>query len=95
MPDLDIERIATSNVLFELADRFATESTLWADRDAKRNLERTARHLAQLARQTLTDGDLDIATAYADAGALLISNIEGARRFLHSLDTKPIVRRPL
>ncbi|TFV82031.1 hypothetical protein E4V99_13945 [Microbacterium sp. dk485] len=94
MPDLDIERIATSNVLFEMADRFATESTLWAERDAVRNLTRTARHLSQLARQTLTGGDPDIATAYADAADLLIRNIEGARRFLHCLDTPPIVRRP-
>lgn len=92
--EMDIERIAAANTLFDLADRFAIEATMWADTDAKRNLGSSARHLFELARQTVRGGSLDIATAYADAGNLLIGNVQGARRFLLSLDHKPIVRRP-
>ena len=92
-PDLDTDRIAVSSELFDLADRFAVEATMWAEASSKANLARGARHLAQLARGVLTVGDIEVARAYADAGRTLMGNIEGARRFLLCLDTPPMIRR--
>jgi len=91
-PAVDIDRIALSAQLGELASRYTIEATLWADEDAHRNLERTARTLAELSRQALHTVDLGVGYAYADAADVLIRQVEGARRFLQTIDTPPSIR---
>lgn len=89
---IDTDRLAVSSELLNLASEFAIESTLWRETDAVRNLERSARHLGQIGRQVLTTGQVDVATAFADAGRLTLRQVQNARRFLTTLEAAPLVR---
>lgn len=86
---VDTDRLALSHELAQLADRFMLEAALWRDPEAKRELERTARHLAELSRGTLWTSDLPKLEQYARAGDLLIRNVEGVRRFFRIILTPP------
>lgn len=90
MSNLDIDRIALSRELAELADRFLLEATMWALPDAKRECERVGRHLAQLSRSALWSGtQVTTLEEYARAADILIRNIEGTRRFFRTVLTPP------
>lgn len=78
---VDIDRVALSNELQTLGERFALEATLWADRGCREQLEHDARLLATIGRAVLTTADLDKAQAYADVARRVIGNVEGCRRF--------------
>lgn len=90
----DIDRIAVSNELFEISERFMLEATLWSEPGCRVELERVARHLSVIARRTLTAGDIEVADAYARSADLLMRNIEGTRRFFRTVLTPPSVRTP-
>ena len=91
--DLDTERVALSNELSNLAERFAIEATLWALPEAKAECDRVARYLAQLARAALSNGNVEVINAYAEASRVLIDHIVGVRRFFHVIGTHPKVGR--
>jgi hypothetical protein len=91
---IDTERVALSNELSTLAERFAIEATLWKLSEAKSECERVARYLAQLARAALSNGDIEVINAYAEASRILIDNVVGTRRFFHVIGMHPSVRRP-
>ena len=89
--EVDTERVAMSAGLGELASRFAIESTLWKDGEARINLERTSRHLGQLSLAAIRDLNIDVGYAYASAATMLVREVESTRRFLMALDHRPIV----
>lgn len=91
---VDTDRIALSAALAELASRCAIESTLWADVDAKRNLQRMVGVYNVMSRDALHQLDMEVGYAYLDAGDVLIRQVESARRFLTVVDTPPMVRIP-
>lgn len=88
-PRVDIDRIALSSELLTLADRFAIESTLWADAGCRAQLEHDARLLATIGRAVLGTADLLKAQAFAHAATTIIANVEGTRRFFGSVLTPP------
>lgn len=94
MTALDTERVATSNMLLELADTFILESHLWAEQGAKHELIRSARLLAEIGRAVLTSADLDKAEAFIAAGEHIIDTVQGARRFFTCLSTPLHVPQP-
>lgn len=94
MTRADIDRIAVAHLLLELAESFTLEATLWPHAGCKADLERGAAQLATLGRLTLRDTDIDKAEAFAQAGTLVLRNIQGARRFLRSMFTPPHVPQP-
>lgn len=95
MTGLDVDRVALSNELAELAEKFAAEAQLWKLPEAQAECERTARHLAELARVALwQQSNIETLTAYADAARLLAAHIEGTRRFFKIILTPPRVHRP-
>lgn len=84
------DRIALSNNLYELAESFALEATLWTSSDAQLQCARTGRLLAEVARQLLSGrADYTKAEAFQDAATLLLANVVGCRRFFASLLTPP------
>lgn len=92
--DIDTERIALSNELSNLAERFAIEATLWALPEAKAECARVARYLAQLARAALSsNGNVEVINAYAEASRVLIDHVVGVRRFFHAVGMHPKVHR--
>ncbi|MGO2110126.1 MAG: hypothetical protein ACTH31_00770 [Pseudoclavibacter sp.] len=84
---LDIERISCSNDLYDAAEALTIATTRWklevqqhGAQTATRgmapstlidNLDRARRICSELARQVLTLGRTDVATAYPEAGWLL------------------------
>lgn len=92
MSTLDVDRVALSRQLGELAERFAVEATLWKLPEAQQECMRTARHLGELSRQALwQQSDLERLAGWADAAQLLAAHIEGTRRFFKIILTPPRV----
>lgn len=84
------DRIALSNQLYELAESFALEATLWKDSDAKLNCARSGRQLAEVARQLLGGrANFAKAQAFADAATSIYRSVVACRRFLTSTLTPP------
>ncbi|WP_067200155.1 hypothetical protein [Microbacterium sp. XT11] len=84
------DRIALANALYELAESFALEATLWTSSDAQHNCARTGRLLAEIARQLIAGrANYDKAKAFEDAGRLIHANVVACRRFFTSLLTPP------
>lgn len=82
MTEIDVDRLALSAELANLAERFMIEATLWRLPEAREECERTAAHLMELSRLALWHrSNIDTLTAYADAARLLVAHIEGTRRF--------------
>lgn len=89
----NIDRISLSNLLYELAESFIQEAELWKPRN-KRELQRTGRLLAELARGVLSGAaDFRTAEAYADAGALQLSYAVAQRRVITTITTPPNLER--
>lgn len=87
MPDTD--RLAASNALYNLADRFTDEAERWTGETLRPQLQRNARLLAQHARQVLTTGTLEVADAYLEAGDRLINETIADRRLLAEIRRTP------
>lgn len=84
-----VDRIALSNLIYELADSFIEEAKHWRPSN-RRELERTARVLAELARGTVSGAaDFQRAEAFADAGVVLMAETVAQRRLIEALTTKP------
>lgn len=84
------DRIALSNQLYELAESFALEATLWADAEAKLGCARSGRQLAEVARQLIAGrADFAKAQAFADAAGLIYRNVVATRQFFTSITTQP------
>lgn len=84
------DRIALSNQLYELAESFALEATLWKADQAKLNLARSGRQLAEVARQLLSRrADFAKAQAFADAATSIYRSVVACRRFLTSTLAEP------
>src|SRR5690349_6562811 len=94
MSKLDTDTIARSNTLFTLAERFEIEATLWKDPNCQAQLQRSAHLLAEIARATVR-GNTDEITgeAYIAAGTRIITEVEGARRFILGARDIPNVAR--
>lgn len=86
---IEIDRLALSNELLALADRFALESTLWREPGCRDQLATDARLLATLGRAVLATADPDVARAYAEGATRVIRNVEGTRRFFQTVLTPP------
>ncbi|PCE13998.1 hypothetical protein AUC47_04945 [Microbacterium sp. SZ1] len=86
-----IDRVALSNSLYELAESFALEATLWTVGSPMRaELERSARLLAELARHVLTGrADHAKAEAFLDGGQTRLAEAQSIRRFRDTLNTPP------
>ncbi len=82
---LDTDRIAVSNELGGIADRFALEATRWADKGTSAECLRLAGVLNTLSRGALTSGHLDVLEAYAAAGDIQLRKLIGARKLITSL----------
>lgn len=82
------DRIALANHLYELAESFLLEATLWKDDEAKVNLARTGRKLAEVAR-ALPSGAADYpkSNAYAEAADFILKNVIACRRFFTTVLT--------
>jgi hypothetical protein len=84
------DRIALSNHLYELAESFQLEASVWTSPDAQLNCARTARKLVEVARHLLSGrADYAKATAYSEAAALILANVVACRRFFTSVLTPP------
>lgn len=84
------DRLALSNQLWELAESFALEATMWKDSDAKVSCARSARQLAEVARQLIAGrADYAKATAFADAATMIYRSVVSCRRFLTATLTPP------
>lgn len=84
------DRIALANGLYELAESFLLEATLWKDDDAMELLARTGRKLAEVARAVPSGAaDYPKANAYAEAADLILKNVTACRRFFTSVLTPP------
>lgn len=92
---VDIDRIAESHRLLELAETFLLEATLWPDPAAAGELQRTAKHLSDLGRGVLREvTTVEVAEAYADAAGVILRNVQGARRFFDCILAPLRVPRP-
>lgn len=90
----NVDRIALSNQLYELAESFALEATLWRNADAKLNLARSGRQLAEVARQLIAGrADYAKAHAFADAATSIYRSVVAARRFLTATLPEPTTSR--
>ena len=88
------DRIALSNQLYELAESFALEATLWPQPEAQLNLARSGRQLAEVARQLLSArADFAKAQAFAEAATLIYRNVVATRRFFAALMHEPKTSR--
>ncbi|MEV8265953.1 hypothetical protein AB0P00_17585 [Microbacterium sp. NPDC077057] len=86
----NVDRIALSNQLYELAESFLLEAQLWTDTDAQHGCARSGRQLAEVARQLLSGrADYTKAQAFAEAATLIYRNVSGCRRFFTSILTPP------
>ncbi len=83
------DRIALSNELSNLSERYAHEATQWSLPEAKDALLHAARLLADQSRAALHSTRLDVLTAFAEAAVILIANVVGTRRFFHVILTPP------
>ncbi|KNY06858.1 hypothetical protein [Microbacterium sp. GCS4] len=84
------DRIALSNELYELAESFLLEAQQWTSTDAQQQCARSGRTTAEIARQLLSGrADYAKATAYAEAGRLILANVVACRRFFTSMLTPP------
>lgn len=84
------DRIALSNELSNLSERYAQEATQWSLPEAKDALLHAARLLADQSRAALHSARLDVLTAFAEAAVILIANVVGTRRFFHVILTPPM-----
>lgn len=85
-----VDRIALSNHLYELAESFALEATLWTSTDAQLNCARSGRQLAEVARHVVAGrADMAKAQAFADAATMIYRSVVGSRRFFTSVLTPP------
>lgn len=91
---IDTDRVALSNELYELSDRFLAEIDHWKDINLIAELGRNARLLAELARHALTIGDLTVADAYARSADLSIRRIQSNRKAIENITYQPRVRQP-
>lgn len=86
----DVDRIALSNSLYELAESFALEATLWTSTDAVNECSRSARLLNEIARGLLNgSANYAKAEAFHDAAQVILAHVIGCRRFFTSLLTPP------
>ncbi|WP_298038350.1 hypothetical protein [uncultured Microbacterium sp.] len=93
-PILDVDRIALSNELYELSERFAMEAVLWTPQAAHDECVRVARTLAQIARGVISGAaDFRKAEAFRDAARMLSEYVVGARRLFDGLSHLPNVER--
>lgn len=84
------DRIALSNQLYELAESFALEATLWTSTDAQTNCARSGRQLAEVARLLISGrANYAKAQAFAEAATLIYRNVVACRRFFASMLTPP------
>lgn len=87
----NVDRIALSNQLYELAESFALEATLWSSDDARLNCARSGRQLAEVARNVVAGrADMAKAQAFADAATMIYRSVVGSRRFFTSVLTPPV-----
>lgn len=84
MTALDVDRIAASSELWELAECYQLEALKWRE-PVGRDLMRDARLLAEHARRILHVGDLAIADAYATSGRTLLDQVIARRRRLEQI----------
>lgn len=84
MTALNVDRIAASSELWELAECYQTEALKWRE-PVGRDLMRDGRLLAEHARWILHVGDLEIADAYAAAGRTLLDQVIDRRRLLEQI----------
>jgi len=92
--EVDVDRLALSSELANLAERFTIEASLWREPSAREECERTARHLMELSRVALwSQSNIETLTGYADAARLLAGHIEGTRRFFKIILTPPNLSR--
>lgn len=84
------DRIALSNHLYELAESFALEATLWSSPEASLNCARSGRQLAEVARHVVAGrADMAKAQAFADAATMIYRSVVGARRFFTAVLAPP------
>lgn len=84
------DRVALSNELYELAESFLFEAQQWTSTDARQQCARSGRITAEIARQLLSGrADYAKATAYVEAGRLILANVVACRRFFTAALTKP------
>lgn len=84
------DRIALSNQLYELAEGFMLEATLWKSSNARLNCARSGRQLAEVARQLLSGrANYAKAQAFAEAASLILRNVIATRRFFTSVLAEP------
>lgn len=84
------DRIALSNQLYELAESFALEVTLWSSPDARLNLARSGRQLTEVARLLIAGrADYAKAQAFAEAATLIYRNVVATRRFFAAVMHEP------
>jgi hypothetical protein len=86
-----VDRVALSNALFEIAESFVQEATLWPLMPSARDeFNRTARKLAEIARGVLGGyADFAKAEAFHDAGLIQLGRAMAARRFVTAFETPP------
>src|SRR4051794_11100013 len=76
------DRIALSHELATLSERFTDEAQQWKEPGSKEALNRDARLLAELSRHALSGtANESVVTSYAEAAAILITNVAATRRF--------------
>lgn len=86
------DRVALSNDLFELSESFTVEAKLWRP-SSRRELERSSRVLAELARGVLSGAaNYQRAEAFADAGAVLLAETVGQRKTITRRVTRTVKR---
>lgn len=85
------DRIALSNALYALAERFAERSKLWPSTSTMRpDMQRKARMLSEVARATLSPiYEYDRADAFYDAGCKVLDREIAAYEFFRSVNAHP------
>lgn len=87
----NIDRIALSNALLEVAETFLQEAELWPmSPSSQAEFTKNARLLAEIARGVLSGAaDFTKAEAFHEAGRLQLGRAMAARRFFTSVKHKP------
>lgn len=87
-----IDRNALSNDLYELSEALGEEAKRWRP-SQRRELERSSRMLAEIARGVLSGAaDYQRAEAFADAGAVLLAETQKQRKDITRRVTRTVKR---
>lgn len=86
-----VDRLALSNALYALAERFTEHAHRWARHpDVQADLLRQGRLLAQVGRVVVSSSyDYAKAEAFYSAGDKILGNEEAAWQFFRTLNTPP------